>query len=336
MPSDSSNPLTGSLIGLALGDALGSVVEARPPAEAAAYVADYLRAGRAGVLGFGDYPFGQYSDDTQLARELLLSLAERREFDPADYAGRIAALVARDGLLRGGPGTTGAAWRYLSGIPWGQAAEPAPYAGNGAAMRAGPLGALWPDDLERVQQVSVAQARVTHHDPRATAGAVAIAGAVAFASRPGPIESSVFLARLLELVLPVEASVAEAIGGIETWITMEPAEALEGMARSGLEPDSRDGWHGFSSFVTGTVCWSLYAFLRTPDDYWETMCTAIEAGGDTDTVAAMAGSIAGARVGLAGLPRDLAGRLNDRGAWDYPALEQLAVRCAERLQTPGS
>ena len=53
------------------------------------------------------------------------------------------------------------------------------------------------------------------------------------------------------------------------------------------------------------MLWSLYAFLRSPDDYWETICTAIGVGGDTDTMAAIAGAISGARLGVAALPADL-------------------------------
>ena len=39
-------------------------------------------------------------------------------------------------------------------------------------------------------------------------------------------------------------------------------------------------WHGISPFVTTSVVWSLYAFLRTPTDYLDTVCTAIAVGGD--------------------------------------------------------
>jgi ADP-ribosylglycohydrolase len=42
------------------------------------------------------------------------------------------------------------------------------------------------------------------------------------------------------------------------------------------------------------VLWSLYSFLRSPEDYWETVCTAIAVGGDVDTTAAMAGAVSGA------------------------------------------
>jgi ADP-ribosylglycohydrolase len=76
------------------------------------------------------------------------------------------------------------------------------------------------------------------------------------------------------------------------------------------------------------VLWSLYAFLRSPDDYWETICTAVSVGGDTDSMAAMAGAISGARVGRDGLPKDLVARVNDRGEWDAAALTTLAEECA--------
>jgi ADP-ribosylglycohydrolase len=42
--------------------------------------------------------------------------------------------------------------------------------------------------------------------------------------------------------------------------------------------------------------WSIYAFLRAPDDYLDTVCVAIAAGGDVDTTAAMAGAIGGVRL----------------------------------------
>jgi ADP-ribosylglycohydrolase len=331
MPSPSPDAVAGSLLGLALGDALGSVVEARPAEDAQRYVEEYLRAGRAGERGFGEFPFGQYSDDTQLTRELLISLVEQGRLDPEDYAGRIAVLVRDDRLIRGGRATTASARRILAGVAWDRAGEPPPYAGNGAAMRSGPLGAIWPDDLEQVREAALQQARITHLDPRAAAGAVAIAGAAALAARRTPIDPILFLQELRELVQPIEGEVAARIGGIAELLALPLTEAARHLAQSGVEPGSLVRWLGISSLVTTSVCWSLYSFLRSPDDYWQTLCTAIEVGGDTDTVAGMAGSIAGARVGLAALPTALIGRLNDRGEWDGSALHALAIRCAERM-----
>jgi ADP-ribosylglycohydrolase len=79
--------------------------------------------------------------------------------------------------------------------------------------------------------------------------------------------------------------------------------------------------------VVGSVLWSLYSFLRSPDDYWETIGTAIAVGGDVDTTAAMAGAISGARLGLAQLPEDPAQGLTDQGTWGYSELVELAHEC---------
>ena len=74
------------------------------------------------------------------------------------------------------------------------------------------------------------------------------------------------------------------------------------------------------------MLWSLYSFLKNADDYLETIYTAISAGGDTDTTAAMAGAMSGARLGLDAVPADLAYRLTDNGEWGYGDLRDLAYR----------
>ena len=91
---------------------------------------------------------------------------------------------------------------------------------------------------------------------------------------------------------------------------------------------------GISPFVVGSVLWSLYAFLRTPDDYWETICTAIAVGRDVDTTGAMAGAIAGARLGLHAIPSHLAHLLNDHGEWGYDQLADLADRAYQLAREP--
>jgi len=70
-----------------------------------------------------------------------------------------------------------------------------------------------------------------------------------------------------------------------------------------------------------------YSFFRTPKDYWATISTAIEVGGDVDTTAAMAGAISGAHLGLDRLPLAAAHQLTDQGTWGFAALVELAHRC---------
>jgi ADP-ribosylglycohydrolase len=326
--SDRETALTGCLLGQALGDALGFVVEARPPGVAREYVERYLLGGRAGELAHPEFPFGQYSDDTQLARELVASYADAGGWSPPAFADRLAALFAGGREVGVGPGTRGAAMRLLQGIHWSGSGTPGPYAGNGSAMRAAPLGVLLSEDIQSMTTATVEQSRMTHLDPRCSAGALAVAGAVSLAARREPVKSEAFLDALAALAASADQSVADAIRGLQSWAHLAPAEAARRLHAERLDPAYTGEWRGVSAFVTPSVVWSLYAFLHTPDDYWATLCTAIGVGGDTDTMAAIAGAIAGARLGPDALPARLVERLNDRGEWGPDALIELARRAA--------
>jgi len=318
---------SGSLIGQCLGDALGFVVEGEPPEVCREYVEETLKAGRVG-RGRAPFPFGQYSDDSQLARELLQSYAACRGFDPRDYAHRIAMIFVEDRIVGRGQATEQAAWRLAAGVPWEEAGTPSPSAGNGSAMRAGPVGLLFFDDPQEMVRAAHDQGRITHRDPRCSAGAVAIAGAVALAVKDEEIEAERFLYTLAGWAAPVEESVASCLRRLAEWMHLPPEEAAALVSGVGRNPDyEENGWRGISPFVTSSVLWSLYSFLRSPEDYWETVCTAIAVGGDVDTTAAMAGAISGACVGLDEIPRQLARSVTDQGTWGFDELVELARLC---------
>jgi ADP-ribosylglycohydrolase len=192
-------------------------------------------------------------------------------------------------------------------------------------MRAGQLGLLFPD--ASIRQVACEQSRITHLDPRCAAGAVAVARAVSLAAAGQPIQGSDFLEDIAASADQEDGSVGAAIRSVSGWVSLDPAAAARQVHERGLDPEHTQ-WQGISVFVTPSVCWSFYAFLRSPDDYWETICTAIVVGGDTDTMAAIAGAISGARLGLDALPQTLLARVNDKGSWGAEALTRLARSCA--------
>jgi ADP-ribosylglycohydrolase len=317
----------GCLVGQCLGDALGFPVEGSPPEICASYVAE-LRAGRLEPWPAtrGNYAFGQYTDDSQLARELMLSYAEVGRFDPADYAARIRSIFAENRIVGRGFATDAAARRLIAGAHWEEAGTPAPQAGNGTAMRAAPVGLLFADHPEEMIRVAHDQGRITHQDARCSAGSIAIAGAVALAAQPGAIEVPGFVQQLSKWMRAFDKNFAEHVPQLADWIKLPPEKAAPIISRCGQE-ESDDDWKWISPFVIPSVLWSLYSFLRTPEDYWETVCTAIIAGGDVDTTAAMAGAISGAHVGLERLPLHLVEPLNDRGAWRLDDLLDLSDRC---------
>jgi ADP-ribosylglycohydrolase len=177
------------------------------------------------------------------------------------------------------------------------------------------------------------QATITHLDPRCAAGAVVVARAVSIAAAWPTIDKAAFLEDLAVCAQPIDSSVASDIRGLGEWVTLTPTSAARHVHQSALDPEHAARWQGISAFVTPSVLWSLYAFLRSPDDYWETICTAIGVGGDTDTMAAIAGAISGARLGVAALPAGLLSRLNDRGEWGADALMELAHSCAAIVES---
>ncbi|MFQ5954267.1 MAG: ADP-ribosylglycohydrolase family protein [Kiloniellales bacterium] len=350
----SADRFVGCLIGQCLGDALGFVVEGYPPEVCRHYVDTVLRAGKAGEHARAPFLFGQYSDDSQLAREMLSSFVACGRFEPADYAARIAAIFAEDRIVGRGRATEAAARRLAAGVPWQEAGTPPPQAGNGSAMRAGAAGLIAAGaDPDRLIRVAHDQGRITHADRRCSAGAVCVAGAVWQALNGGParlpksygpspegygpqgggqVDRPGWLDWLAARSQPFDRTFAGGVRALAGWLELPPEAAEVEIARVGIEPGFSDRWLGISPFVTTSVLWSLYAFFRSPDDYWETICTAIAVGGDVDTTAAMAGAISGAHNGRATVPPALAARLTDQGTWGHDALVELALS-AHRLAT---
>jgi ADP-ribosylglycohydrolase len=326
---------SGCLVGQCLGDATGFVVEGFSPEACKRYVEDFLKTGREGEFGKFPFPFGQYSDDAQLARELIQSYVSCKRFDPADFAERIKMIFAEKRIVGFGYSTKEAVKRLFQGISWEESGAPPPSAGNGSAMRAAPIGLFFFDNPQRLIQAAHDQGRITHRDPRCSAGAVAISGAVALALQERSIHPPSFISTLAEWTGKIDRGFAHELQKLTQWICLAPSEAFTAIANAGFDADyvDDDEWKGISSFVIGSVLWSLYSFLTSPEDYWETICTAVEVGGDVDTTAAMAGAISGAHLGVNAIPSRLSHHLTDRGTWGHIELVELAHKCYE-IKTP--
>ena len=315
------NQFSGCLIGQCVGDALGFVVEGQSPVRCREYVNTRVRPGN--IEGWS----GQYSDDSQLARELMQSLVACRTFDPADYARRVCAIFAEGRIVGPGQGAKEAAARLAQGAPWDQAGTPAPAAGNGTAMRVAPIGLFFAGDPGQMLQAAQDQARVTHLDSRCTAGAIAIAGTVSLTACNPAQDPAQFMDRVSDWCRPVDTEMSEALRRISVWREMAPEPVREEIKTIGTVPGEWSHVVGIPPFVTQSVLWSLYAFVRSPDDYREAICLAMLGGGDVDTTAAMTGAMSGARLGLEAIPDQWARRVNDNGTWAYEALVELAEQC---------
>ncbi len=327
-PKPTASQFRGCLLGQCLGDALGFPVEGQPREVCEDYVASILGSDLAGLRGRGSLPFGQYTDDSQLARELLDSLVTRGGMDPPDYARRIAAIF-RDGRIVGrGAATEKAAQRLIAGVPWEQSGTAAPSAGNGTAMRAAPIGLWFWNDLDGLRAAAHDQGRITHLDPRCSAGSVLIAAATAYALAREPLDTRAgrvaYTTALAQACEPYSSQLALLVSDLHDVMEKPLVEAAAWLR--GATGTADEEWREISPFVIPSVLWSVLSFLRSPDDYWETICFAIAAGGDVDTTAAMAGAISGARLGDGALPVALVAKLTDQGTWGATELAELADR----------
>lgn len=343
---------TGSLLGCAVGDAVGAWAERKPSAVAAAYSTALREFDFSMATGHhGDLAFGQYTDDTQLTRELALSIVSKGGFDPSDFAQRIGRAFAQNLIVGGGRATSSAARRISQGVPWDQTGTPAPAAGNGAAMRASPVGLFYWNDLQRLVQSAKDQAIITHQAPMSIGGSVAVALAVsmcanASARTTNPREPGWWAWLWLHLSR-VDAEFASHLGRMqEIFFAHRKLGETPGSAR---ERDavlefvlSKDdpSWDGVSPWALSSVLWSLYCLSAHPNNFWEALLLAIWPGGDVDTTAAMAGAMVGAHVGIEGFPvqvlQSVAPKLTDARSpfWDWDTLGVLATRLHEIATRP--
>lgn len=320
------------LLGQALGDAMGFPVEGQGTELCQDYVERHVRGPARGARARRPFQFGQYTDDTQLARELLQSLTAKGEWQPADYAARVAAIFVEERIVGRGRATMNAAQRIHEALKRGEdpcaCGEPAPSAGNGSAMRAA-VCAIWePDDPAACAALAKSQGEITHQDPRASAGAIVVAEAARLFMAEGPVIGAAarqsFCEALAKAAEPLDLTLAAALLKMPRMASWPLVAALPIIAPIGKDPNIPEKWEGISPFVTGTVLWSIYCALRSPEDGMEALALAIECGGDVDTTAAITGAFMGAALGVEAFSESLLAQVHDRDSWGAGELAALA------------
>ena len=300
----------GALVGSAVGDALGAPYEFQRPGLYRATYPSPVVGGIGEMRGGGNFGWkpAEFTDDTQMALALAESLIARNGFDPADLwqRWRTWAETAADVGVQTREALTekshvGVAERVH--MRRGQSA------GNGSVMRNTPI-ALWSteDSLESLADLAGRQASLTHYDPHNAYGAAIHAAMI----RAGIRGEDVFDA-------------------IESALAVLPAEA-----RDLWMPLLASGWQPDTSKNNGTV-WDCLAeavwAVRNAATFEEAVVNAVDLGRDADTVACVAGGIAGARWGVQSIPSRWTTYLNGTVSgpngdtvYDYASLQSLALR----------
>lgn len=286
----------GGLLGLAVADALGAPLEFTSPAQAAAAVAAGLE-----MTGGGSFRWlpGEWTDDTTMALCLAESIGEHGLLELDDVTHRYAEWAssgpkdignATSAALRGASSAAEARERAQSYVE-----RTGGGAGNGTIMRAAPIG-LAATSLAEAVDAARADAALTHGDPRAGHASAALCAA------------------LLSLDEPVAAARAECAG--------------EAKLLDALDSDE-DGLAELAAHEMG-ACWTALGValhsLTEIDDYERGVLWAISLGGDTDTNAAVAGALLGARHGLESIPERWLEALRGRDRVEAAAAGLVVIR----------
>lgn len=279
----------GCLLGLAIGDALGAHFEGQSPE----HIAQRFRSVEALISNpRPGEPY--YTDDTQMAIGVAETLIACRDIDEAELCRRFAAnYVPHRGYGRG-------ARRVLDSMVDGkdhrQVAEthfPGGSFGNGAAMRVAPVGLMFRQNHDELWHHAKLSALPTHVHPLGVEGAQLLALAVALAST---VTDTIDRERFFDTLT-------------RRTQTLEYAGPLRRAAKLGDPKDLALFGNGIEA--TASVVTAIASFALTPRSYEQTIGNVILLGGDTDTIAAMAGAISGAFLGRQAIPCHLLANLEN-------------------------
>ncbi|MDA0182858.1 ADP-ribosylglycohydrolase family protein [Solirubrobacter phytolaccae] len=269
------NRFRGCLLGLAVGDAVGTTVEFSPPGSFPP-VTDMVGGGPFAL------PAGAWTDDTSMALCLAESLVERGGFDPVDQLQRYVRWW-REGHWSStgecfdiGNATAAALARFeATGERFpGDAAPDA--AGNGPLMKLAPVAIAYANDVDAAVRFAAESARTTHGAPEA-------------------IDATCWFAILLVEALNC-ASKDEVLRPREDLGDPRLAAILAGSFREQTPPEIRGG-----GYILDALEAALWAVAST-DTFEAAILAAVNLGDDADTTAAIAGQLAGALYGLEGIP----------------------------------
>lgn len=308
----------GAVLGSAAGDALGAHYEFGPPLPADSPV---------DMIGGGafDWAPGEWTDDTQMALAILgvlatgstdiaeVEVAFSRWYDsgPADVGVQTRAVLSRPGSL-----AEAARRRYE--------AQPGSSAGNGSLMRTGPVALAHPGNPDAIAALARDLSALTHADPDCLDACVLWSVA---------IDRTIHRAPASDRPWDWTAPLRSALDQLEPARRDRWAALIDEAADAHPTEFPKNGWvvHAFQT--------ALAAICSTPVPEGDAAARhlqlaleqAVRAGGDTDTVAAIAGAMLGARWGATAVPFGWRRLLNGRGPDPTPGLSSADLDRLARL-----
>jgi ADP-ribosylglycohydrolase len=299
MSAGREDRFVGCLLGLAVGDALGTTLEFKAPGRFEP-INDIVGGGPFGLQA------GQWTDDTSMALCLGQSLLDCRGHDPRDQMARYVqwwknGYFSSTGVCFDiGMTIRGALGRFLrDGNPIAGSEHP-DSAGNGSLMRLAPAAMYYASDPIVAAQMAGASS-VTTHGATAAVDACRCFGAMLASALGGASRG--------------ELMGSEALSKLDEPLCPEIAQIAGGSFRDKEPPEIKG-----TGYVVQSLEAALWAFNRSKS-FEEGALLAVNLGDDADTTGAIYGQIAGAYFGASGIPASWRGKVSMRGAIEAMAIE---------------
>lgn len=331
--------ILGSLLGAAIGDAMGAATEGRSIRQIEEYfghrVTDFETTPE-DTFGCGNKP-GHVTDDFSSAYFLAQSIVAN--------GGKVEEDVVKEGLIEwsdhsvffdrfAGP-TTRAAIRRMKGDKIEEESGikiSTRQATNGASMRISPIGMLNPGNLEAALEDAIKVTRLTHDNYLAISGACAIACAVSEALREEADIYSVLQAALWgaregeKRGRAVSANIAgpSVVKRLEYAIKIATEKKDAESKTLRISEEIGCGLH-ISEAVPASI-----AIFASCEDALNTIICAVNAGYDTDTVATMTGALAGALYGVSAFPKHYIGIIDEVNGFSLESLAAAITKIAKK------
>ena len=230
---------------------------------------------------------GQFTDDTEETMMLAESLIEHWGFSADGFSDKLMSWGSTwsldERLCKGvGFATRSAVESMIAGTPWQESGISIPTCGS--AMRAAPIGLLYHADLGLVRSYADLQSLPTHSAPASRAGAVALGVGVALALLN--LSKDMILEGAARQAGRLDPDLARRLLWIRDLLPLPLEEAL---GRIGNSPLARE-----------TVVSAFFCFMRLDPE--EGLVAAASGGGDTDSIASIAGNLFGAAYGSGWIP----------------------------------
>lgn len=315
----------GCLIGGLLGDCIGAPFEGDFPVSKTV-LKNYLSNFLSDSPRTGSVQLLSYTDDTAMTLSVAKSLVEKRTFDPKDMAKKFVDEFFHQ-PKRGYGMNVVDVFSALKTIDFQDVFEPAKRQfegtgsyGNGAAMRVAPVALYGYEDEELVKQIAKDSALLTHFHQHGYNGAILQSLAVhqaLTADTSNDIDPIVFVDTLLEKMEKIEKEVTD-VGLLQDkkpfCAGLKKVKNIFEKHHLDMSAEEIAGFLGNHISAHKSVPTAIFSFLRgfhplenfeSNNPFARTLYFAISVGGDTDTIACMAGSIAGAYHGESVIPENL-------------------------------